>query len=144
MFVSTVVLWWLTCGLTVYVCVHSGVMVAYLYFKNSGKMDCKNEAGAGAILKVNCLRFAGVFSYRYLRSGHTHTHTHTQNTFFPSTVCTLSSKTHFPKLFLLADPFWFRKIITDPYMFAHVNIECPDDRCSKLKVYFTELGLGRY
>jgi hypothetical protein len=56
-------------------------MVAYLFFKNSGKMESKSEDGAGAILRTNCLRFVGVFSYRYIRSDlslcHTHTHTHT-------------------------------------------------------------------
>jgi len=145
MFVSTVLLWWHICGLTLCVCVHSGVMVhicgltlyvrvhigvmvhicglnmyvfvhsgvmvSYLYFKNSGKMESKSEAGAGAILKVNCLRFAGVFSYRYLRSDLTHTNkqTHTQNTFFPSTGCTLSSKAHFPKFFCSRTPFGFEK-----------------------------------
>jgi len=60
-------------------------MVAYLYFKNSGKLESKSEDGAGAILKANCLRFAGVFSYRYLRSDLTHTHTHTHtHIFFPT------------------------------------------------------------
>jgi hypothetical protein len=27
----------------------------------------------------------------------------------------------FPKRFLLADPFWLRKITTDPHILAHVN-----------------------
>jgi len=85
-------------------------MVAYLYFKNSGMMECKGEAGAGGVLKANCLRFAGVFSYRYLRSDLTYTNTnkHTQNTFFPSTVCTLSPTAQFPQIVLLAVPYRLR------------------------------------
>lgn len=35
----------------------------------------------------------------------------------------------FPKVFLLADPFCFRKISTYPQIHANVNIKCPDDRC---------------
>ena len=27
---------------------------------------------------------------------------------------------------LLANPFWLRKIITDPHIFAHINIQCQD------------------
>jgi hypothetical protein len=85
------------CRLTLRVCARSGVMVAYLFFKNSGNMESKSEDGAGAILRTNCLRFVGVFSYRYIRSDlslcHTHTHTHTHtHIFFPRTVCTLSSE----------------------------------------------------
>jgi len=120
-------------------------MVAYLYFKNSGKMEGKSEAGAGAILKVNCLRFASVFSYRYLRSDLTHTnkqtntHTH-KNIFFPSTVCTLSSKAHFPKLIMLADPFRLRKITTGPYIFARVN-RVSEQHLSKIKNLFHRTGI---
>jgi hypothetical protein len=55
-------------------------MVAYLFFKNSGKMESKSEDGAGAILRANSLRFVGVFSYRYLRSDHT------------QHICTLSTE----------------------------------------------------
>jgi hypothetical protein len=61
-------------------------MVAYLFFKNSSKMESKSEDGAGAILKANCLRFVGVFSYRYLRSDHSHTK------FVSHVVCTLASE----------------------------------------------------
>jgi len=35
--------------------------------------------------------------------------------------------------FLLADPFWLRKITTDPDILAYVNVECTDDRYPKLK-----------
>ena len=35
---------------------------------------------------------------------------------------------------LHADPFWSGKITTDPHILAHVNTECPKDRCSKLKI----------
>jgi hypothetical protein len=40
----------------------------------------------------------------------------------------------FPK-FLLADPFWLRKLTTDPHILADVNIACPDDSRPKLKKY---------
>jgi len=40
---------------------------------------------------------------------------------------------------LLADPFCFRKITTDPHILAHVNVECPDDSYPKLKIYVSEL-----
>jgi hypothetical protein len=46
--------------------------------------------------------------------------------------------------FLLADPFWLRRIITDPHILAHVNTECTDDRYSKLKNYTLELILDSY
>jgi hypothetical protein len=45
---------------------------------------------------------------------------------------------------LLADPFWLRKIITDPHILAQVNIERPDDRWPKLKMYVSELILDSY
>jgi hypothetical protein len=35
----------------------------------------------------------------------------------------LSSKSVFPRLLLLADPFWLRKITTDPHIPAHVNTD---------------------
>jgi hypothetical protein len=41
--------------------------------------------------------------------------------------------------FLLANPFWLRKINTDPYTTTHVNVRCPDDMYSKLKIYILEL-----
>jgi hypothetical protein len=50
----------------------------------------------------------------------------------------------FPKLFLLADLLWLRKIITDPHILAHVNMECPDDRYPKLDIYISELILDSY
>jgi hypothetical protein len=46
--------------------------------------------------------------------------------------------------FLLADPFWHRKITIDPHIFAQVKIGCPDDRCSKLKIYNSEIILDTY
>jgi len=39
------------------------------------------------------------------------------------------------------NPFWLRKITTDPYMFPHINVKCPDDRYPKLKMYILELKL---
>jgi hypothetical protein len=50
----------------------------------------------------------------------------------------------FPTRFLLADPFWLQKITMDPYILAHINIECPDDRYPKLKIYISRLILGSY
>jgi len=41
----------------------------------------------------------------------------------------------FSQTFLLADSFWLRKITMDPHIRAYVNIECPDDRYLKLKIY---------
>jgi hypothetical protein len=41
---------------------------------------------------------------------------------------------YYPNI-LPADPFWLLKITTDPHILAHVNTECPKDRCSKLKIY---------
>ncbi|KAJ4446596.1 hypothetical protein ANN_13293, partial [Periplaneta americana] len=45
----------------------SGVMVSYVFFKNSAKITTKEDRGAGAMMRDNSLRFIGVFSYRYLR-----------------------------------------------------------------------------
>jgi hypothetical protein len=57
----------------------------------------------------------------------------------PGTVYSSVSQT-----FLLADPFWLRKITMDPHILAHANIQCPDDRYSKLKIYTSEIILDRY
>jgi len=46
--------------------------------------------------------------------------------------------------FLLADPFWLRQITTDPDILADVNIMCPDDRQTKLKIYITKMILDSY
>ena len=43
-----------------------------------------------------------------------------------------------PLNLLLADPFWTRKIITDPYIPAQANTECPDDTYPKLYIYISE------
>jgi len=45
---------------------------------------------------------------------------------------------------LIADPFWFRKITTDPQSLAHVHIECPYDMHPKFKMYIPELILDRF
>ena len=34
----------------------------------------------------------------------------------------------FPKIFLLADSFRFRKVTADPHILVHVTVVCPDDR----------------
>jgi hypothetical protein len=46
----------------------------------------------------------------------------------PANICTIDSQT-----ILLANPFWFRKIITDPHSFAHMNIDCQDVCIQNLK-----------
>jgi hypothetical protein len=46
--------------------------------------------------------------------------------------------------FLLADTFWLGKITTDPPILAAVNLECPDDRCPKLKIYIKEVISDSY
>jgi len=43
--------------------------------------------------------------------------------------------------FLLEDPYWLRKINTDPHISAPVNIQCPDVRYPKLKMLISELFL---
>ena len=45
---------------------------------------------------------------------------------------------------LLANPFWLRKITTDPHILVHVNVEYRDDRDPKLKIYISELILDSY
>ena len=45
----------------------SGVMVSYLFFKNTSKANKKEEMGTAGMLRNNSLQFLGVFSYRYLR-----------------------------------------------------------------------------
>jgi len=42
------------------------------------------------------------------------------------------------------DPLLLRKITKDPHILAHVNIECPEDRYAKLKIYILELILDSY
>ena len=46
--------------------------------------------------------------------------------------------------FLLVGPFWLRKVLTDPHILLHVNIQCPYDRYPKLKIYASELILDSY
>jgi len=41
--------------------------------------------------------------------------------------------------FMLPDPCWFRKIITDPHTLAHVNIDCPVDRYTEINIYISEV-----
>jgi hypothetical protein len=41
--------------------------------------------------------------------------------------------------FILADPFWLRKITTDSHILAYVNMDCMDDRYPKLDIYTSEL-----
>jgi len=43
------------------------------------------------------------------------------------------------QIFLLADPFWPRKITTDRHILAHINIVCPDVRHPILKICISEL-----
>jgi hypothetical protein len=46
--------------------------------------------------------------------------------------------------FLLAVPFWLRKITTDPQILAHENTECTDGRYLTFKILMTGLILYRY
>jgi len=74
-------------------------------------------------------------------------------TSFPVLNLTLDRPTHnlviiptrpvFSKLFLLAEPFWLRKITTDPHILAHVNTECTDDRYLTFKILKSGLILYR-
>jgi hypothetical protein len=50
----------------------------------------------------------------------------------------------FPKLSLLADSFWLRKITKDPHILADVNTGYPEDMYPKLKIYSWELLLHIY
>jgi hypothetical protein len=43
--------------------------------------------------------------------------------------------------FLVADPFWLKKITTDPHILAPVNIECTDEGYANLKIYLSQLTL---
>jgi len=38
----------------------------------------------------------------------------------------------------IVDPFWLREITADTHILANINIESPDDRCTKLIVCVSE------
>jgi hypothetical protein len=61
-------------------------------------------------------------------------------TFGPQSVRRNILEKSFPNV-LLADPFWLLKIKTDPHIFAHLNIECPDDSHPKFKNLYLRLIL---
>ena len=44
----------------------------------------------------------------------------------------------------LADSLCFRKIIKNPPILAHTNMECADDTVTKFSIYISELILDRY
>jgi len=44
---------------------------------------------------------------------------------------------------MFMDPFWLRKLTTDPHIFALANIKCPDVRYGKLKICISKLFLYR-
>ena len=78
--------------------------------------------------------------------------TETEDTLFHNLLtyhsATLTSKQRFfslycsvPQYFCLGAPFGLRKVTTDPHILAHVNIQCPDERYPKLKIYISELIL---
>jgi hypothetical protein len=46
--------------------------------------------------------------------------------------------------FLLADCLWLQILTKDSSILADVNIDLPDDRCLKLKIYILELILDSY
>jgi len=50
----------------------------------------------------------------------------------------------FPNSLARGDSFLLRKITTDPRNHAHINVEFPNDRDPKLKMYISELILGNY
>ena len=82
----------------------------------------------------------------YVLQTHTHTHTHTHKTYAQTTYSNginfilriflklVLQQNSVSQNLLFADPFWLRKITTDPHILAHVNIQCPDDRYPKLKI----------
>ena len=43
----------------------------------------------------------------------------------------------FAKLFFFPDPFWLRKVTTDPHTLPHVNIACPVDGYPKVCFYIS-------
>jgi hypothetical protein len=43
-----------------------------------------------------------------------------------------------------ANPHWLQKITVAPHILVHVDIQHPDDRCAKLKIYIPELILDSY
>ena len=47
-------------------------------------------------------------------------------------------------IFCLVETSLIRKITAESHILAHVNIECPDDRYPKLKIYISEPILDRY
>jgi len=46
--------------------------------------------------------------------------------------------------FFAREPFCLRKTNTGPHTLAHVNVDCPDGRNLKLKIYTSKLILCRY
>jgi hypothetical protein len=46
--------------------------------------------------------------------------------------------------FFLPEPFWLKKISTDPQIPAHINIVCSDDRYPKFIIYISEMVLDSY
>jgi hypothetical protein len=45
---------------------------------------------------------------------------------------------------LLADPFSLLTVTADPHILGHVNRQCADDRCPKLKICMSEVILDSY
>lgn len=105
---------------------YSGVMVAYLFFKNLTKVVNTAEDGIGVIMKVSAIRFIGVFSYRYLRSDYIYTHAHIIQTFV----------SHIQSLYSIITPFefhlplgsyivWFQSIKSDGFIKLHFQCNLP-------------------
>ena len=46
--------------------------------------------------------------------------------------------------FMLADPFWLRKITTDSHILADVNMDCVDDRYTKLDICISKMILDSH
>ena len=56
-------------------------------------------------------------------------------------IKTTHSRYSVSQTFSLVDPFWLRKITTDPHTLGHVYIECPEYRYPKLNIYISKLIL---
>jgi hypothetical protein len=59
-------------------------------------------------------------------------------------IAHISSLGHCFPNFLVLRPLWIQKTTTDPHILTHINIECTDNKHSKLNIYISELILVRY
>jgi hypothetical protein len=73
------------------------------------------------------------FKYADVTRTHARTRAHT-HTYIPC----FYTNSAFPNV-LLANPFWFRKITTYPYILAHIHLERPNNKYPKLKFCISEV-----